>query len=185
MDAAVRPRYPDGGIDPWGIDVAGGRIVATLVQSRSTGRLNGLADRVVVLSGQPSSPRFWSSPRWDRHVLTADAAVTAGRCRRRRLAGGRGPAYGEAVVRDLGAHRTQPSVYDLGWRTTLTDGAVSGDALDLSVTADGHGAIAYVRHRRVPTIRPSAARRSVVAATAACATRSTRRGSSRPTRPST
>ena len=68
--------YPDGGIDPSGIDMAAGRIMATLVESRSTGELNGLADRVVVLSGKPSDPRFWSSPRWNRQVLTASAAIT-------------------------------------------------------------------------------------------------------------
>jgi hypothetical protein len=38
-------------------------------------------------------------------------------------------------------------VSDLKGRTTLTDAAVSGLAMDLSVSADGHGAIAYVRHR--------------------------------------
>ena len=39
-------------------------------------------------------------------------------------------------------------MHDLKWRTTLTDAAVSGLAMDLSVSANGHGAIAYVRHRR-------------------------------------
>ena len=68
--------YPDGGIDPKGIDLAAGRIVATVVESRSTGQLNGLADRVVVLSGKPSAPRSWSSPRWSRQVLTASASIT-------------------------------------------------------------------------------------------------------------
>ena len=38
-------------------------------------------------------------------------------------------------------------MHDLKWRTTLTDAAVSGRAMDLSVSANGHGAIAYVRHR--------------------------------------
>ena len=36
---------------------------------------------------------------------------------------------------------------DLKWRTTLTAAAVLGRALDLSVSANGHSAIAYVRHR--------------------------------------
>ena len=35
--------YPDGGIAPGRIDVAAGRIVAAVVQSRSTGKLNGRA----------------------------------------------------------------------------------------------------------------------------------------------
>ena len=68
--------YPDGGIDPSGIDLSAGRIVATVVESRSTGELNGLADRVVVLSGKPGDPRFWSSPRWSRQVLDRSAAIT-------------------------------------------------------------------------------------------------------------
>jgi len=34
-----------------------------------------------------------------------------------------------------------------GAGTTLTDAAESGLAMDLSVSADGHGAWAYVRHR--------------------------------------
>jgi hypothetical protein len=38
-------------------------------------------------------------------------------------------------------------VHDLSWRTTLTDAALSGRAMDLSVSANGRGAIAYVRKR--------------------------------------
>ena len=94
--------YPDGGIDPSGIDMSAGRIMATLVQSRSTGELDGLADRVVVLTGKPSDPRFWSSPRWSRQVLTASAAITragvgvfAWQAVQR--------AHRRAVVRDVGA----------------------------------------------------------------------------------
>ncbi len=40
-----------------------------------------------------------------------------------------------------------PTVRDLEWRTTLTPAAEAGRALDLSVSGNGHGAIAYVRHR--------------------------------------
>ena len=94
--------YPDGGIDPAGIDMAAGRIMATLVRSRSTGQLNGLADKVVVLSGKPNRPRFWSSRGWNRQSpqrLRGDHSV---RCRRARLASGRRPAHRQAMVRDVG-----------------------------------------------------------------------------------
>ncbi len=139
--------YPDGGINPSGIDLSAGRIVATVVQSRSTGQLNGLEDKVVVLSGTPSDPRFWSSPQWDRQVLTSSAAITRA---------GVGVFSWQAVghrrtarpwLATWAASQKQPSVHDLGSPTTLTDAAVSGLAMDLSVSADGHGAIAYVRHR--------------------------------------
>ena len=145
--------YPDGGIDPSGIDISAGRIMATLVESRSTGQLNGRADRVVVLSGKPNDPQFWSSPRWNRQVLTASAAITRA---------GVGVAAWQAVEDGRTAKpwfatwapkQGQPSVHDLKWRTTLTDAAVSGIAMDLSVSASGHGAIAYVRHR--PGVGPS------------------------------
>jgi len=43
--------------------------------------------------------------------------------------------------------RKQPSVHVEPGRTTLTDAAESGLAMDLSVSADGHGALAYIRHR--------------------------------------
>ncbi|MFC7497148.1 MULTISPECIES: hypothetical protein [unclassified Nocardioides] len=139
--------YRDGGIDPYGIDLAAGRILATVVQSRSTGEVNGRADRVVLLSGRPGSPRFWSSPRWSRQVLTASAATTRS---------GLGVAAWQAVgdrrtarpwFATWAPHRARPSVHDLKWRTDLTDAAVFGRAMDLSVSANGHGAIAYVRHR--------------------------------------
>jgi len=139
--------YPDGGIDPAGIDMSRGRIMATLVQSRSTGELNGLEDKVVVLSGKPSDPRFWSGPRWDRQVLTASAAITRA---------GVGVSAWQAVNHGRTArpwfatwapHDKQPSVFDLRWRTTVTDAAVAGQAMDLSVSAGGQGAIAYVRRR--------------------------------------
>ena len=139
--------YPDGGIDPEGIDMAGGRFVATVVQSRSTGELIGLEDKVVILSGKPSNPRLWSSPRWNRQILTASTAITQ-------------EGVGVAAWQAVGNGRTakpwfatwtpkrKPSVHDLKWRTTLTDAAVSGLALDMSVSANGRGVIAYVRHQR-------------------------------------
>jgi len=139
--------FPDGGIDPSGLDLSAGRIVATFVESRSTGQLNGLADRVVVLSGTPSNPRVWSSPRWTRQVLTASAAITQA---------GVGVVAWQAVhdrrtakswFATWAPKHGQPSVSDLKWSTTLTDAAASGLAMDLSVSANGHGAIAYVRHR--------------------------------------
>jgi hypothetical protein len=139
--------YPDGGIDPSGIDLSAGRIVATLVQSRSTGELNGLADRVVVLSGKPSDPRFWSSPRWNRQVLTASAAITQAGVGVFAWQAVDDPRTAKAWFATWAPHREQPSVHDLKWPTTLTDAAVSGLAMDLSVSANGHGAIAYVRHR--------------------------------------
>ena len=46
------------------------------------------------------------------------------------------------------APKRKPSVHDLRWRTTLTDAAVSGLALDMSVSANGRGVIAYVRQQR-------------------------------------
>ncbi len=140
--------YPDGGIDPAGIDVAAGRIIATVVRSRSTGELDGRADKVVVLSGKPDHPRFWSSARWSHQVLSASAAITRS-------------GVGVLAWQSVGDRRTArswfatwardregPSVHDLKWRTTLTDAAEYGQALDLSVNANGHGVIAGVRHRR-------------------------------------
>jgi hypothetical protein len=139
--------YPDGGIDPSGIDMSAGRIVGIVVQSRSTGELDGRADRVVVLSGRPSDPRLWSSSRWSRQVLAASAAITragVGVFGWQAVAGRR---TAKPWFATWSPHHEQPSVSDLKGRTTLTDAAVSGLAMDLSVSADGHGAIAYVRHR--------------------------------------
>ena len=139
--------YPDGGIDPAGIDMAAGRIMATLVRSHSTGQLNGLADKVVVLAGEPNSPRFWSSPGWNRRILNASAAITRS---------GVGVLAWQAVdyrrtarpwFATWAPQQEQPSVHDQKGRTTLTDAAESGRVMDLSVSANGQGAIAYVRHR--------------------------------------
>ena len=138
--------HPDGGIDPAGIDVAAGRIAATLVESRSTGKLHGLEDRVVLLSGDPGDPRSWSS-RWAHQVLAASEATTrtgVGVFAWHATDGRRSakPWFAAWTPGD-----EQPSVRDLRWRTTLTPAAVTGQALDLSVSASGHGAIAWVRHR--------------------------------------
>lgn len=140
-------RFPDGGIEPVRVDLAGGRIMATAVRSRSTGQVRGLAERVMVLSGPPGDPRTWSTPTWFRDVLTAPAALTRG---------GVGVAAWQVVRSGRVAQpyfvtwtprRARPLVRDLEWPTTLTHAAVSGRALDLAVDADGHAAIAYVRHR--------------------------------------
>jgi hypothetical protein len=141
-------KYSDGGIHPSGVDLSAGRITATVVQSRSTGELDGLAQRVVLLSGRPSSPRFWSSPRWTRQVLTASGAVTRAGVGvfAWQAVGGQRTAWAWFATWAPGAEL--PSVHDLKWSTTLTDAAESGQAMDLSVSANGHSAIAYVRHRR-------------------------------------
>ncbi|RYB95620.1 hypothetical protein EUA93_15505 [Nocardioides oleivorans] len=141
-------RYPDGGISPSSIDLAAGRITATLVRSRSTGRLNGRDAKVLVLSGRPSAPRSWSPAGWSPDVLTSSAATTQD---------GLSVVSWQAVVGRRTAkpwfatwtpRQAEPVVSDLEWRTTLTNAARSGRAMDLSVTADGHGAITWVRHRQ-------------------------------------
>ncbi len=140
--------YPDGGIDPQAIDVSGGRFAATLVESRSTGRLYGREDRVVVLTGRPGSPRTWTSPRWGRQVITAAGAVTGD---------GVGVASWQAVDRGRTARSwvatwtpkaTKPTVRALPGRTSRTDATLSGDTMDLAVSDNGRGAVAWVRHRR-------------------------------------
>jgi len=140
-------RYPDGGIDPSAIDLAGGRITATLVRSRSTGQVDGLADRLVLLSGRLDKPRVWSSPGWSRRVPTASAAITRSGvavAAWRAVGAGR---LARAWVATWAPHHERPRVRNLDWSTTLTTAAMSGQALDLSVSANGHAAIAYVRHR--------------------------------------
>ncbi|WP_322921406.1 hypothetical protein [Nocardioides renjunii] len=140
--------HPDGGIDPLAVDLVGRRFTATIVRSRSTGELDGLDDRVVVLSGRPGDPRSSSASRWSRWVLTGSAATTRA---------GVAVASWHAVDRRGTAKpwlatwapkRPRPSVTDLRWRTTLTDGAIFGRAMDVSVSANGRGALAYVRHPR-------------------------------------
>ena len=140
-------RYPDGGIAPVQVDLAGGRMTATLVRSRSTGQVHGLADKVLVLSGAPDEPRTWSPSTWYRDVLAAPAATTGdgvGVAAWQVVRGGR-------VARPFFAtwtpDRERPLVRDLEWPTTLTHAAVAGRALDLAVDPGGHAAIAYVRHR--------------------------------------
>ena len=140
-------RYHHGGIDPVGIDLAEGRIAGTLVRSRSTGQVDGLDEKVVVLSGEPGSTRSWSTPHWSRRLLTGSAAVTRA---------GVGIASWQVVGADhlarpwfatWASDRDRPRVWDLRWPTTVTTAASSGRAMDLSVSANGQGAIAYVRHR--------------------------------------
>jgi hypothetical protein len=135
---------PDGGFAPAGIDVAGGRILATVVRSRSTGRLNGLAEKVLVLSGTPRDPRLWRTPKWSRRVLTASAAITQA---------GVGVAGWQSVVEGRAAEpsfatwaptRKRPSVHAVEGRTTLTVAAQAGRTMDLSVSANGHGLLSYV-----------------------------------------
>ena len=140
--------YPDGGIDPTSVDLAGGSMTATVVESRSTGRLHGREGRVVVLSGSPSDPRTWSSPRWNRQVLTARAATTRAGVGVAGWHAARDRRTAEPWFATWSPEREKPSVHALGWRTTLTDAAEAGRAMDLAVSAGGRGAIAYVRHRR-------------------------------------
>ena len=104
-------------------------------QGRRTVRQAEQPTALVVTSLEPAGP----------HRFRGDHS---GRRRGRRLASGRKRAHRQAVVRDVGAEAQQPSVHDLKWRTTLTDAAVSGLAMDMSVSANGRGVIAYVRHRR-------------------------------------
>lgn len=140
--------YPDGGIIPLGIDVVGKRFAATVVESRSTGKLRGLEDRVVLLSGRPGDPRTWTSPSWTQQVFTGRAALTADG-----VALASWQAQGERRTAapwfaTWTAERRKPVVHDLEWRTTLTDAVEAGLAMDLSVTAAGRGAIAWIGRER-------------------------------------
>ena len=140
-------RYPNGGIDPAAVDVAEDRITATVVRSRSTGQVDGLDDRLVLLSGEPGEPRSWSPTRWSRDVLAATAAVTrSGVAVAAWQEVGRGGAV-QPRFATWAPGRGRPRVWDLQRRTTLTNAATSGRALDVAVSATGHGAVAYVRHR--------------------------------------
>ena len=140
--------FRDGGIDPLGIDVVGSRFAAAVVESRSTGRLRGREDRIVLLTGRPGDPRTWSSRRWSRQVLTGEAALTddgVAVASWHALSDGHTarPWFATWPARDRA-----PDVHDLPGPTTLTEAAASGRAMDLSVSPGGHGAIAWVRHRR-------------------------------------
>ena len=140
--------YPDGGIAPGRIDVAAGRIVTAVVQSRSTGKLNGRASRVLVLTGTPGQPRTWSPSRWSRHVLDVSAGTTQA---------GVGTASWLAVgdrrsvrpwLATWAPSRRKPSVTRLGAAGSLDQSVVPGDTLDLSVAADGHGVVAHAAQQR-------------------------------------
>ncbi|MDT0186600.1 hypothetical protein Q9S36_41090 [Microbacterium sp. ARD31] len=139
---------PDGGIAPGRIDVADGRIVAAAVQSRSTGKLDGRAERVLLLSGTPRDPRSWSPSRWSRDVREVSAGITQA-------------SAGVATWLTVGDRRSvrpwlatwaptrrQPSVTRLGGASALDESVVPGDTLDLSVAADGHGVVARTAQQR-------------------------------------
>jgi hypothetical protein len=144
--------YPDGGVRPTAVDLGGSGYTATLVQSRSTGRLDGRADRLVVLGGTPTAVRLRAVGRWSRQVLAADAARTVagvgvaawqsveGRTARTRLATW-APGRARPVVRALA----------LPGRTTLTDAVATGRGLDLAVSPGGRGLVARVEHLRGAT----------------------------------
>lgn len=143
----VTRRYPDGGIDPSAIDVSGGRIVATVARFRSTGGLDGLDAKVVVLSGRPGHPRFWSSPRWDRRVLASSAAITRSGVGVTAWQTEHARGTARPWLATWAPDRAQPRWHDLAGRTTLTRAATYGRVLDLSVSAEGRAAVAHVRHR--------------------------------------
>lgn len=138
--------YRSGGIAPGRIDLAAGRIVAAVVESRSTGRLRGRADRVLVLGGDPADPDGWAPRRWSHEVLDASAEISQA---------GVGVAVWQTVDRRTARARLatwapgrgRPSVRTVGGGSTLTDATTAGRALDVSVSADGHGVVARARHR--------------------------------------
>ncbi|CUR60516.1 exported hypothetical protein [metagenome] len=137
-----RQAYPDGGIAPGRIDVAAGRIVAAAVQSRSTGQLDGRADRVLLLSGTPRNPRSWSPPRWSRDVLDVSAGTTqAGAGAATWLAVGDRRAV-RPWLATWAPTRRQPSAVRLGAASRVDETVLPGHVLDLSVAADGHGVVA-------------------------------------------
>ena len=79
-------RFPSGGAQPVGFDVAKGRLFAAYVRSKSTGRLNGKADRLVLLRGQMDGPR---RSRWATGLeMSSQPSAITERRRRRLLAGG-------------------------------------------------------------------------------------------------
>jgi hypothetical protein len=138
--------YRDGGIRPFGVDLVRGHVMATVVESRSTGQLDARDARVVLLSGRPDGPRTWHT-RWGHGILAGQAAITrsgVGAAAWQQVDGRRSATPWFAT---WAPQRRQPTVHDLGWRTNLTDAADVGQALDLAVSANGHGTIAYVRHR--------------------------------------
>lgn len=143
-----RQSFPDGGIAPGRVDLVRGHLVAALVESRSTGRLHGRSDRVVLLSGTPGAPRPWARSRWSRDVLDATASASQG-------------GVGTAAWLEVGPRqaarpwlatwapaRRQPDLRRLGPRTSLSGGVAPGRLLDLSVSADGHGVVGRVHHVR-------------------------------------
>lgn len=139
-----RQAYSDGGIAPGRIDVAGGRLAATVVESRSTGQLHGRADRVVLLSGTPREPRLWAPRRWSRDIRDATAGITqAGVATAAWLAEGR-RRQARPWLATWAPSRREPALHRLGATTSLTRNAAPGNTLDLSVAADGHGVVSRV-----------------------------------------
>jgi hypothetical protein len=179
-----RQADPDGGIAPGRIDVADGRIVAAAVQSRSTGRLNGRAERVLLLSGRPREPRSWSPSRWSRDVREVSAGITQA---------GAGAATWLAVgdrrsvrpwLATWAPTRRQPSVARLGGASSLDESVVPGDTLDLSVAADGHGVVARTGWQRGADTSSVTATSFDWAPGGGWTSGATRRGRSRSARPS-
>lgn len=150
--------YSDGGIAPGRIDLAGGRIAAAAVESRSTGLLGGREDRILLLSGTRREPRVWSGQRWSRQVHDATAGITqAGVATAAWLSEGK-RREARPWLATWAASRRAPALQRLGAATSLTGATAPSDTLDLSVAADGHGLVARVQHLR-------GADRSTVAAT--------------------
>lgn len=153
-------RRERGGFTARGVDVAGGRFVATVVESRSTGELDGRAHRVLVLSGRPSRPRSWTTPRWAYGVLAGRAATTASGVGVVAWQAASKPVpvedpLGAAPVSQLRSwvatwapSRGRPVTERLVGRTPEDDAAWYDRSLDLSVGADGHGVVAHVQHDR-------------------------------------
>lgn len=141
-------RYVDGGIEPLAVDLAAGRVAATVVRSRSTGQVDGRDSLVTVLSGTPSAPQSWSSRRWTRDVLNASAALTRD---------GVAVASWQVTARARTARsrlatwaprQDAPLLLGLGAPTTLTDAVRAGGGLDVAVSPAGRVVIASVRHLR-------------------------------------
>lgn len=140
--------YPDGGITPLGIDMVGGRFAATVTESRSTGKLRGLEDRVLLLSGRPAAPRTWRAPRWTQQVFTGRAALTSDGVVVAAWQARSAPGTATASLATWTEAQSRPTVRGLEPTATLTYAVESGVGMDLSVTASGRGALAWVARER-------------------------------------
>lgn len=153
-------RRQRGGFTARGVDVAGGRFVATVVESRSTADPDGRAHRVLVLTGRPSDPRSWTTPRWTHGVPAGRAAITrsgvgvvawqsAGRPVPVDEPLGAAPVSRlRSWVATWAPSRGRPAVEHLAGRIPEGYAAWYDRSLDLSVGADGHGVVAHVQHAR-------------------------------------